>query len=163
MSVEVIGDEDETTEYYTDEELTNNEGTPKRTGINDSDIESFDRDESIDSTEEDLRNIREKETKKKEEEDDDDGNYTSNDEETKNDDENDDKSRNTEEVDSEEEGRNDTTESSTIDVLCCSGEFCEQEGGLASIGLSHGCIKCEERLHSYLCSNRNAEEMNGMT
>ena len=66
-------------------------------------------------------------------------------------------------MDSEEEGRNDTTESSTIDVLCCSGEFCEQEGGLAIIGMSHGCIKCEGRLHGYLCSNRNAEEMNGMT
>ena len=49
VSVEVIEDDDETTEYYTGEELTNKEGIPKRTGIDNSDIESFDGDESIDS------------------------------------------------------------------------------------------------------------------
>ena len=122
--------------------MTTNEGIPKRTGIDNSNIESFDRDESIDSTEEDLRNIREKETKKNEEEDDDDRNYTSDDGETKNDDENYDESRNTEEEDSKEEERNDTTESSTIGVFFCAGDFCEQEGGLAIIGMSHRCIGC---------------------
>ena len=83
VSVEVIEDEDEITEYYTDEEMTNSEGIPTRTGINNSDIGSFDGDESIDSTEEDLRKISEKETRKEEEEDE--RNYTSDDRETKED------------------------------------------------------------------------------
>ena len=72
VSVEVIEDDDETIEDHTDEELTNNEDLPKRTGIDNSDIGSSDGDESIDSTEEELRKIIEKETNKEEEEEDDD-------------------------------------------------------------------------------------------
>ena len=29
--------------------------------------------------------------------------------------------------------------------------------------MSHKCIKCEGRLHGFLCSDRNTEEMNGTT
>ena len=58
MSVKVI--EDEATEYYTDEELMNSEDIPNETGINNSDIDSFDGDDSMESTEVDLRNINKK-------------------------------------------------------------------------------------------------------
>ena len=56
MSVKVI--EDEATEYYTDEELMNSEDIPNETGIKNSDIDSFDGDDSMESTEMDLRNIK---------------------------------------------------------------------------------------------------------
>ena len=80
MSVEVIKDEKEITAYYTDKEWTNSKGIPARTGIDNSDIGSTDGDESIDSTEEELRKLSE--TKRKEEEEDE-RNYTNDDRETK--------------------------------------------------------------------------------
>ena len=151
MAVEVI--EDETIEYYTDEELMNSEDIPNETGIDNSDIESFDGNESMESTEVDLRNIREKETENEEEEDENDREYTSDDEDTSNDDDTDDESKNTEEEESEEEEGNDTTESSALCVLCCARDYCEQEGGQSIIGMSHKCIVYDGRLHGFPCSN----------
>ena len=136
---------------------------PNETRIDNSDIESFDGDESMVSTEVDLRNIRKKETENEEEEDDDDREYTSDDGNTSNDDDTNNESRNTEEQENEEEEGNDTIESNTICVLRCTGDFCKQEGGQAIIGMSHKCIVCEGRFHGFPCYNGKTEEMNGMT
>ena len=59
VSVKVI--EDEVTEYYTDEEWMNDKEIPDDTGINNSDIELDGEGESIESTEMELKEIREKE------------------------------------------------------------------------------------------------------
>ena len=95
VSVEVI--KDEATEYYTDEELTNSEDIPNETGINNSNIESFDRGDSMESTEVELRKIRKKETENEQEEDNDDRDYTSDNGETSNDNDTDDESKESEE------------------------------------------------------------------
>ena len=167
VSVEVI--EDEETEYYTeDEELMNSEDIPNETGINNNDIESFDGDESLDLTEMELQNMKEKDTMNKEEKDDDDRDYRSDDgnassDDATNDDDNNDESSNAEEEESEEEDGMDTTESTTLCALCCAGDFCEQQGGRAIIGMSYKCIACKGRFHGFPCSNEKTDDMNGMT
>ena len=154
---------------------------PARTGINNSDSGLTDGDESMDSTEEELREI---ETKRKEEEEDE-RNYTKDDSESKeeentedddddddDDDDNDDEdeddedegdnmSRNTD-VESSEEEEDNNTKVSTRDGLCSAGESCEQEGGQEIIKMSHVCAECKGRLHGYLCSNQQSDGMNGM-
>ena len=155
--------EDEATEYYTDEEGRDSEDISNNTCINNSDIESFDGEESMELTEMELRKIKEKDKKNKEEKDDDDNNYRSNDGNTSNDDDTNDKSKNAEEEENEEEEHMDTTKSNTRSVLCCAGDFCKQQGGQAIIGMSHKCIGCDGRLHGSPCSNEKTDELNGMT
>ena len=97
----------------------NSEDTPNKTGINNSDIESFDGDRSLDSTDMELRNIKEKDAKNKKEIDDDDGDYRSDDGNASsvddtNDDDSNDESSNTEEEESEEEDGMETTESTSL-------------------------------------------------
>ena len=159
VSVEVL--EDKATEYYTDEEWMNSEEIPGDTGINNSDIESVGEGESMDSTEMELKKIREKDKKKKDEKEDDDSNYQSNDEGTSNDDDTNDESEPTREEDNEENERMDTTESIT-NALCCAGEFCRQEGGRAIIGMSHRCIASDGQLHGFPCSDGKSDKLIGM-
>ena len=121
----------------------NGEEIPDDTGINNSEIESGGEGESMDSTEIKQQKIREKDKKKKGEKEDDDSNYQSNDEGTSNDDDTNDESEPTGEEENEENERMDITESSTTNAICCAGEFCQQEGGQAIIGMSHKCIGCD--------------------
>ena len=58
--VSIKGLDDEITEYYTDEEWTNDEVLPDDTGINNSNIEGARDGESIDSTEMKLQEVRNK-------------------------------------------------------------------------------------------------------
>ena len=55
-----------------------------------------------------------------------------------------------------------TTESTTLCVLCCAGDFCQHPGGRSIIKLSHTCIKCEGRFHGFPCSGGKTDEMTGM-
>ena len=99
VSVEVL--EDEATECYTDEEGRNSEDIPNNTGIINSDIESVNGGESMDSTEMELQKIKEKDKKKKDEKDDDNSNYQSDDGETSNNDDTNEESKTTEEEENE--------------------------------------------------------------
>ena len=51
---------------------------------------------------------------------------------------------------------------STTNELCCAGEFCQQEGGQAIIGMSHRCIACDGQLHGFPCSDGKSDKLIGM-